>query len=246
MSRPTDIYDHFSRPLLNNFTWQLQNTVVDYEHHIEQGIAAGSSLPLYYAYECPDLAAASQLQEYILYQAPDEIRSQTRGDTVALVGHTDGISFDLPLLLKWVGYMCDAGSRFGCRFDGWHPNEPRPLDTGAAAQAESLPVETLPSEPTEYPHRVIVRIPERLDPLDRTASYEAPLSAALKPERLGEVTGGGTQLGENGDIAHIEVELSLANLDSALAATKKVLRKAGAPAGTELHVFAFSIIPITE
>lgn len=141
MSRPTDIYDHFSRPLINNFTWQLQNTVVDYEDHIERGLAPGSSVALHYAYECPNQDAASQLRDYILYQAPDEISIRSNGDIVALVGHTDGIAFDLPLLLKWVGYMCDAGSQYDCRFDGWNPNEPRPLDVGSGSDATPTPVE---------------------------------------------------------------------------------------------------------
>lgn len=248
MSRPTDIYDQFSRPLIDNFTWQLQNTVVDFEDHVERGRAPGTPVTLHYAYECPTQEAAAQLRDYILYQSSDEqISIHSNGALVALLGQTEEMAFDLPLLLKWVGYMCDAGSQYECRFDGWNPDEPCTLDVGNDSQEAPAPVEALPRQALpEFPQTVVVRIPEALGPLDRAANYEAPLSAALKSKSLGEVTGGGTQLTEKGGIAYIEVELGLANLDEALDVTKGTLKRVGAPAGTELHVFAFSIVPLVD
>jgi hypothetical protein len=49
----------------------------------------------------------------------------------------------------------------------------------------------------QYPHLVIVRIPEHIEPMDRGDRYEDPLDAKLKESGLGEVTGGGSQLDEN-------------------------------------------------
>lgn len=46
-----------------------------------------------------------------------------------------------------------------------------------------------------------VRIPEDVQPIARGARYEDPLQAALHAEDLGEVTGGGSQMGEGKSIA---------------------------------------------
>ncbi|MCY3008286.1 MAG: hypothetical protein NTY42_00455 [Planctomycetota bacterium] len=51
--------------------------------------------------------------------------------------------------------------------------------------------------PSSYPHLVIARIPEHIEPMDRGERYEDPLSEELQKAAAGEVTGGGSQLDEN-------------------------------------------------
>ncbi|MGE0409435.1 MAG: hypothetical protein AB7P23_09260 [Amphiplicatus sp.] len=85
--------------------------------------------------------------------------------------------------------------------------------------------------------RVTARLNSRLMPIDRGEIYEDPLDAAVKRAELGEVTGGGTQLGENGEAAFCDIELTLyerspENLDK----VAKALEACGAPKGSKLHL----------
>src|SRR5207302_431835 len=43
---------------------------------------------------------------------------------------------------------------------------------------------------------VYIKIPESISPFDRGAKYEDPLQGKLQKAKAGEVTGGGTQLGD--------------------------------------------------
>jgi hypothetical protein len=65
-----------------------------------------------------------------------------------------------------------------------------------------------------FPHLVIARVYEHIEPIDR---------------------GGGSQLDELGGIAYAEVEIELANLDDALSIVAGALDAAGAPQGSELR-----------
>jgi hypothetical protein len=86
----------------------------------------------------------------------------------------------------------------------------------------------------DFPHRILARVYEHVEPIDRGNRYEDPLQAVLEGAKLGQVTGGGTQLNELGGIAYADVEIELANLDDALLAVADALEKAGAPQGSEL------------
>ena len=85
-----------------------------------------------------------------------------------------------------------------------------------------------------FPHLVIAHIPEHIEPIERAERYEDPLQDALAISGLGVITGGGSQLTPTGDIAFVEVELALANLDGALELVKRILEEAEAPAGSQL------------
>ena len=85
-----------------------------------------------------------------------------------------------------------------------------------------------------FPHVVIARIPEHIEPVDRAERYEEPLQEALAILGLGTITGGGSQLTPSAEIAFVEIELALANLDGALEVVKRTLEDAGAPAGSRL------------
>jgi hypothetical protein len=85
-----------------------------------------------------------------------------------------------------------------------------------------------------FPHAVLARVYEHIEPIDRGDRYEDPLQAVLESKGLGRVTGGGCQLNEFGGIAYADVELELANLDAALSVVAQALESAGAPQGSEL------------
>ena len=60
---------------------------------------------------------------------------------------------------------------------------------------------------------VVARLYEHIAPIDRGTRYEDPLDMALRGASLGEVTGGGSQLGALGEIEFADVEIQVANLD---------------------------------
>jgi hypothetical protein len=87
---------------------------------------------------------------------------------------------------------------------------------------------------------VFVKIPESLMPIDRGDKYEDPLDEALKKAGLGEVTGGGSQLGDpNPDgtprIEWIGIDVDLIDLPKGLPFLKAELSRLGAPKGTTLE-----------
>jgi hypothetical protein len=83
---------------------------------------------------------------------------------------------------------------------------------------------------------VVARLYEHIGPIDRGTRYEDPLDAALRAASLGEVTGGGSQLGALGEIEFADVEIQAANLDDALPVIVDVLQRSGAPVGSQLLV----------
>jgi len=87
----------------------------------------------------------------------------------------------------------------------------------------------------QYPHLVIARLYEPIQPIDRGTRYEDPLQAALGARALGVVTGGGSALTREGEIAYVQLDLSVANVGAALDVAKQVLEQAGAPRGSELR-----------
>jgi hypothetical protein len=86
----------------------------------------------------------------------------------------------------------------------------------------------------DFPHVVLARVYEHIEPIDRGDRYEDPLQAVLESAGIGRVTGGGSQLNELGGIAFADVEIELANLGDALGVVVEALENAGAPQGSEL------------
>ena len=81
---------------------------------------------------------------------------------------------------------------------------------------------------------LIARLFEHIEPINRGDRYEDPLDAVLRERGLGEVTGGGSQLSETGEIECADVEIQVANPDAAIPVIVECLESAGAPAGSEL------------
>jgi hypothetical protein len=102
---------------------------------------------------------------------------------------------------------------------------------GACAAPENAPADT--------GFFVVVHIPEALVPLERGAKYEDPLGDALKARGLGEVSGGGTQLGPRKadgthDVISIDVDVDLVDAVHGLPALREELLKLHPPPGTRL------------
>ena len=88
---------------------------------------------------------------------------------------------------------------------------------------------------TDFPFTVVARLTDSIQPVARGAKYEDPLDAALKQQGCGRVTGAGSTLNERYEIAFVDVEMSLANLEDALALARTTLLTLGAPMGSALH-----------
>jgi hypothetical protein len=87
-----------------------------------------------------------------------------------------------------------------------------------------------------YPHFVLARFYEHIEPIDRGNRYEDPLHETLESAGIGCVTGGGSQLTEEGRIEFADIEIELADLDGALQTAVQALERAGAPQGSEIHL----------
>lgn len=87
---------------------------------------------------------------------------------------------------------------------------------------------------------VFVKIPESIMPIERGKKYEDPLDIALKKAGVGEITGGGSQLGEpdkNGSptIDWVGIDVDLTDQANGLPLLKAELKRLGAPQGTTLE-----------
>jgi hypothetical protein len=86
----------------------------------------------------------------------------------------------------------------------------------------------------DFPHLILARVYEHIEPMDRGDRYEDPLQAILEKMGIGRITGGGSQLDELGSITYADVEIELADVDEGLRIVAETLEAAGAPQGSEL------------
>ncbi len=82
-----------------------------------------------------------------------------------------------------------------------------------------------------------IRIPEALTPHERGERYEDPLAEALAAAALGEVTGGGQQLGPGNSIVYCGVDVEVQERVRGLEVLREVLIRLGAPADTIVEEF---------
>lgn len=73
-------------------------------------------------------------------------------------------------------------------------------------------------------------------PLQRGERYEDPLDEALRKQEYGSTDEGGTMQLQSGEIAFIDVEIILTNLDEGVPFVIKQLESFGAPKGSVLRV----------
>jgi hypothetical protein len=85
---------------------------------------------------------------------------------------------------------------------------------------------------------VYIKIPGDLDPMDRGELFEDPLQEALDNERLGEITGGGSQLSEPSEsgnsIEFCGIDVDLYDAVRGLALLRNELVRLKASPGTML------------
>ena len=93
-------------------------------------------------------------------------------------------------------------------------------------------------------HFFYVLIPEPLAPMDRGDKYEDPLIDALGD--LGEVTGGGSQLGDGDTISFCGLDVVVNHRERGLKVIRDCLRSCGAPSNTiiEEYVPEFAELPL--
>jgi hypothetical protein len=66
----------------------------------------------------------------------------------------------------------------------------------------------------------------------RCERYEEPLQDILSAAGLGDVTGGGSQVGEGNTIEHCGLYILVTDRERGLATIKESMRRLGAPPGT--------------
>jgi hypothetical protein len=97
----------------------------------------------------------------------------------------------------------------------------------------------LKAQPVEhrsrYPHFVFARILDPVAAIERGRKYADPLHEALEQHEFGMVSGGGTEMTEDGKIAWVGLDIELADLGKALEFTRNRLRELGAPSGSVLE-----------
>jgi hypothetical protein len=84
-------------------------------------------------------------------------------------------------------------------------------------------------------HFFYVLIHEPLGPMARGEKYEDPLNDALG--ELGEVTGGGSQLGEGDTIAFCGLDVVVNHRENGLKVIRECLRSCGAPSNTIIEEY---------
>lgn len=93
-----------------------------------------------------------------------------------------------------------------------------------------------------------VRIPGNIQPIERGERFEDPLQAALVAANLGEVTGGGSQMGEGKTVEFCGLDVEVTDRNKGLQIIRAVLRRLGAPAGTVIEEYLpiYRELPLDE
>jgi hypothetical protein len=88
----------------------------------------------------------------------------------------------------------------------------------------------------ENPLFVYVKIPGNIQPLERATRFEDPVQEALSTEKLGEITGGGSQLAdeETSTISFCGLDVELYEVERGIALLRRELVRLKAPKDTFL------------
>jgi hypothetical protein len=82
-----------------------------------------------------------------------------------------------------------------------------------------------------------VRIPANVQPIERGERFEDPLHDALVEASVGEVTGGGSQLGEGTTVEYCGIDIAVVDRERGLDVIRRTMRELGAPPGTVIEEF---------
>jgi len=136
--------------------------------------------------------------------------------------------------------LCSKSHGLGARFA---PVNRRPLDDGMHEPPPDIRdrVAVLTEFAREAAERgeymFYIRIPADIQPLERGELFEDPLHEALQESGLGEVTGGGSQLGENDTIAYCGIDVVVTEREAGLQIVRHTMRGLQAPSGTVIEEF---------
>lgn len=86
-------------------------------------------------------------------------------------------------------------------------------------------------------HFLYVLIPGDIHPFERGDRFEDPLQESLSASGLGEVTGGGSQMGEGNTIEFCGIDVVVYNLDRGIQHLKEELSRLGAPFETVIEQY---------
>jgi hypothetical protein len=86
-------------------------------------------------------------------------------------------------------------------------------------------------------HLFYIRIPASIQPLGRGERFEDPLQRVLNAASMGEVAGGGSQLGDDDTILYCGLDVIVRNRDEGLRLIRRMMRELDAPAGTVIEEF---------
>jgi len=90
------------------------------------------------------------------------------------------------------------------------------------------------------PDLIYVLLPEALDPIDRGEKYENPISFELSRQSLGEISGGGSQLGNEkpdgtSEIIFCGIDIDTYDVETTRKLLHRVLPELGCLSGTQVH-----------
>lgn len=85
------------------------------------------------------------------------------------------------------------------------------------------------------PDVIVATLNARIQPMHRHERYEDPLDAVLKQHNIGEISGGGTMQGTDGEIEFCDVKIQATNASmETIALISQTLERLGAPKGSRL------------
>lgn len=88
-------------------------------------------------------------------------------------------------------------------------------------------------------HFIVAQLNARIQPMHRGEFFEDPLDNEIQRASIGEVTGGGTMQGQNGEIEYCDIEIELTKPNNEAAGKIiEVLERLGAPKGSKLKIEA--------
>jgi hypothetical protein len=87
------------------------------------------------------------------------------------------------------------------------------------------------------PVLLFVKIPESITPEERTERYEDPLNEFLVSQKLGAVTGGGSQLNEEREIESVGLDVEVYEPERVIPVIIRILRELGVPQGTVIEQY---------
>lgn len=87
------------------------------------------------------------------------------------------------------------------------------------------------------PDVIVATLNARIQPMHRHERYEDPLEVVLKQHNVGEISGGGTMQGTDGEIEFCDVEIQVTNTSTeTITLISQTLEWLGAPKGSRLSV----------